>query len=162
MSENETATPPENEDLDTRSATANLNAKIVRLQADFENFKKRTSRARSEAADDQKRELFTSLLPIYDNFQRALDQAEQLPELKPFLTGFEMIAMQFEQFFADQGFEQINAEPGTAFDPNQHEATGMLPPDSAEMDGTVAQVLQRGFQHKGFIVRPARVLVYGL
>lgn len=136
--------------------------KLVRLQADFDNFRKRATRQRGEAADDQKRQMLTALLPIYDNFGRALDQAEQLPDLKPFLTGFEMISQQLDQFLRDQGLEIIPAETGTTFDPNLHEATGIVPPDEGMDEGTVARELQKGFTHKSFVVRPARVLVYGV
>jgi molecular chaperone GrpE len=137
-----------------------LKNKILRLQADFDNYRRRTQRVRAEAADDAKREVLMAFLPVYDNFVRALEQAEQSPELLPFLKGFELIQQNMEQMFADLGLESIPAAAGTAFDPNVHDAAGMLPGTDETID-TIAQELQRGFIHKNLVVRPARVLVYG-
>lgn len=137
-----------------------LQTKLVRLQADFDNFRKRTVRQRGEAADEAKRDVITALLPLYDNFVRALDNAEQHPDLKPFLNGFELMLSQFDQFFKQQGLEEIPAEPGEPFDPTLHEATAMAPPESPEAEGTVAQKFQKGFVHKGSVVRPAQVMVF--
>jgi molecular chaperone GrpE len=141
-------------------ALADLTNKFVRLQADFENYRKRTARARADAADDARRELFAALLPVYDNFLRALDHAEENPESRPFVEGFELIAQQFSQFLQQQGLQEIAAAPGMAFDPKFHEATGTLPAPGANSSGAIADELQKGFTFGGIVVRPAKVLVY--
>ena len=137
-----------------------LRNKILRLQADFENYRKRTARTRADAADDTRRDMFAALVPVYDNFMHALLHAEETPELMPFLNGFEMIRQQLEQFFAQQGFEPVAANPGDVFDPNVHEAAGTLRADAGDLPaGSIARELQRGYLYKGILVRPARVFV---
>ena len=116
-----------------------LKNKILRLQADFDNYRKRTSRARADAADETRRDTVGAFLPVYDHFLRALQQAEQSPELLPFLSGFEMILQQMEQTFTQLGLEPIPAQSGMPFDPNVHEATGMVPAGDGTEPETVAQ-----------------------
>lgn len=137
-----------------------LKNKILRLQADFDNFRKRSSRVRGEAAEDTRREMFSQFLGVYDNFMRALDQAESSPELRPFLDGFELIRQQFEQVFGQQGLESIPAGIGESFDPNVHEAMGMMPPGMEGEPGTIGHLVQSGFTYKGQVVRPAKVMVF--
>lgn len=158
----EGGSPPPSEDAGDRCAAEveDLKNKILRLQADFDNYRRRTTRVRADASDEAKREVLAAFLPLYDNFVRALEHAEESPELLPFLEGFEMIRQNMEQTFADLGFEGIPASPGTAFNPNVHDAAGTLPGSEENLD-TIAQELQRGFKHKNLVVRPARVLVYG-
>jgi molecular chaperone GrpE len=137
-----------------------LRNKILRLQADFDNYRRRTARTRADAAADTRREMLAALLPVYDNFMHALLHAEEAPELMPFLSGFEMIRQQLEQFFVQQGFEPIAANPGDEFDPNVHEAAGTLRDESGALPaGSIARELQRGYLYKGILVRPARVFV---
>lgn len=133
--------------------------KLMRLQADFDNFRRRNATARQEARDEARREMLEALLPVYDNFLRAIDHAADEEDYSQFMSGIHGIRQQFEQFFKQQGLEPITAEPGETFDPNLHEATGALP-GSPEQDHTIAKELQKGFTHKGQVVRTAKVLVY--
>lgn len=148
-----TASPPP-------SSPANDAAqKLLRLQADFDNFRRRNQAAKQEAREEARREVLEALLPVYDNFLRALDHAQDEEDYSPFATGIEGIRMQFEEFFRRQGLEPIAAEEGDPFDPNLHEATGTLP-GTDEQDGSVAKELRRGFKHKNQVLRPAQVLVF--
>jgi molecular chaperone GrpE len=141
------------------SVVPTQNQQLLRLQADFDNFRRRNASARQDARDEARRELLEQLLPIYDNFLRAIEHAEDAEDYSPFLQGIRGMRQQFEDFFRRQGMEEISAEPGVAFDPNLHEATGALP-GSPEQDHTIAKELQKGFTHKGQVVRTAKVLVY--
>ena len=136
-----------------------LRNKLLRLQADFDNYRRRTQRVRAEAVDDTKREVLGALLGVYDNLLRALEQAEANQELMPFLSGFEMIQRQCADFLAAQGLEEIPATDDTEFDPAVHEATGMMPLEEGQAPNTIARELQKGFTYKGMCVRPSRVLV---
>ncbi|MGI8907506.1 MAG: nucleotide exchange factor GrpE [Candidatus Sumerlaeaceae bacterium] len=144
---------------DTGDPAAAATQKLLRLQADFDNFRRRNASAKQEARDEARRELLDSLLPIYDNFLRAIEHADIEEDYSPFLSGIHGIRQQFEDFFRRQGMEWIDAEPGALFDPNLHEATGALP-GTPEQDHTIAKELQKGFSHKGQVVRPSKVLVY--
>lgn len=137
-----------------------LKTKLLHLRADFDNYKKRTTRSRGEASEETRREVLAALLPIYDNFERALTQAESMPELLPFLNGFELIMQQLNDFLRNQGLEEIPAESGTPFDPNVHDATGVIPVEG-QPPNEVAHLQQKGYTYKGQIVRPASVMVTG-
>lgn len=136
-----------------------LRNKLLRLQADFDNFRRRTQRARAETVDETKREVLGALLSVYDNLLRALEQAESNQDLMPFLSGFELIQRQFADFLISQGLEEIPATDDTEFDPTVHEAAGMMPLEEGQGPNTIAKELQKGFTYKGMCVRPARVLV---
>ncbi len=145
----------------SEARVADLTDKLLRLSADFDNFRRRNATVRSEARRDAKRDLLAAFLPVYDHFVMALDAAEERPEVAPFIEGFEMIRVQFDAFFREQGFDMLAPAEGDPFDPNVHEAAGILPATSAEMSGAVARTLQPGFTFDECLVRPARVLVFG-
>ncbi len=135
--------------------------KLLRLQADFENFRRRNATARSEASAEARRQVLTGLLSIYDNFLRARDHASTAPiEAIPYLEGFDAIRLQLEQFLQDQGLEEIETPIGEPFDPQVHEATATVvaPDDTAE--GTIAEIIRKGYTFKGTVLRPVTVLVY--
>ncbi len=135
--------------------------KLIRLQADFENYRRRNATVRAEAAKDVRREILTGLLGVYDNFLRAREHAAAAPpEVAPYLEGFDAIRTQIEQFLRAQGLEEIAAEPGDPFDPEVHEAAGAVASPDEESEGTIAETVRKGYAHKGTVVRPARVVVY--
>ena len=146
----------------SEEAARNLDAeKLLRLQADFENFRRRNATARAEAAADARRQMLAGLLSVYDNFLRARDYASAAPaEAVPYLEGFDAIRVQLEQFLREQGLEEIESEPGQHFDPKVHEAAGTVATHDPEAEGTIAEVIRRGYRFKDSVLRPATVLVY--
>lgn len=140
----------------------NLDAeKLLRLQADFENFRRRNATARAEAAADARRQMLAGLLAVYDNFLRARDHASAAPaEAIPYLEGFDAIRIQLENFLREQGLEEIESEPGRHFDPQVHEAAGTVAAPDPRAEGTIAEVIRRGYRFKDSVLRPATVLVY--
>jgi molecular chaperone GrpE len=144
---------------DTSAREADLMNKLIRLQADFDNFRKRSLAGRAEARDEAKREILLDLLPIYDNFLRAMDHAEEMEDYGSLRTGIEGILQQMREFFNRQSLREIEAQPGSAFNPNMHEAVGMVKGD-AEQHDTIAQEVQKGFELNGNVIRPSRVLVF--
>lgn len=138
---------------------AELTGKLLRLQADFDNFRKRTIASRAEARDEARREIVLDLLPIYDNFLRAMDHAEEMEDYGSLHTGVAGILQQMREFFKRQGCSEIVAGAGTEFDPNLHDAAGMVQ-GNGERQNTIAQELQKGFQLNGNVIRPAQVIVY--
>lgn len=139
---------------------ADLTNKLLRLQADFDNFRKRSLAGRAEAREEARRELLLDLLPVYDNFLRAMDHAKEMEDYGSLRTGLDGILQQMREFFNRHNCREVNSLPGAAFDPNLHEAVGMVPGDG-ENQNTVAQEVQKGFELNGTVIRPARVLVYG-
>ncbi len=148
-------------DLREESRAASDADKLIRLQADFENFRRRNATVRAEAAKDVRREILGGLLGVYDNFLRAREHAATAPpEVAPYMEGFDAIRTQIEQFLKAQGLEEIPAEPGELFDPEVHEAAGTVASPDEASEGTIAETVRKGYAHKGKVVRPAMVVVH--
>ena len=148
------------EEDDTAALEAQLKEKsdrILRLQADFENFRRRTAKEKEELAAVITQNLLTDLLPLLDNFERAM--AVEQSDGEAFQKGVEMIFTQLREVLDKHGLEGIEAE-GKPFDPNVHQAVMRVENPDVE-DGTITQVLQKGYQAKGRVIRPAMVQVAG-
>ena len=133
------------------------NDRILRLQADFENFRRRTAKEKEELAAVITQNILGDLLPLLDNFERAM--AVEQTDGEAFQKGVEMIFTQLREVLDKHGLQSIEAE-GQTFDPNFHQAV-MRVEDSDAPDGTITQVLQKGYQAKGRVIRPAMVQVAG-
>ena len=131
--------------------------RILRLQADFENFRRRTAKEKEELAAVITQNILGELLPLLDNFERAM--AVEQTDGEAFQKGVEMIFTQLREVLDKHGLQSIEAE-GQTFDPNFHQAV-MRVEDSDAPDGTITQVLQKGYQAKGRVIRPAMVQVAG-
>ena len=131
--------------------------RILRLQADFENFRRRTAKEKEELAAVITQNILGDLLPLLDNFERAM--AVEQTDGEAFQKGVEMIFTQLREVLDRHGLQSIEAE-GQTFDPNFHQAV-MRVEDSDAPDGTITQVLQKGYQAKGRVIRPAMVQVAG-
>ena len=131
-----------------------LLSRLQRLQADFVNYRKRSQREKAEMTTQGKVELCASLLPVIDNFERALKAEESESD---FYKGVEMIYKQLLKTLSDQGIEEIIAE-GEEFNPEFHEAIMRVEAEDEE-EGTVVEVMQKGFVLEGRVIRPAMVKV---
>ena len=126
----------------------------LRKLAEFDNFRKRTERERVEIKRFANEELMRDLLPVLDNFERALDHG---PEADPdaFHQGIEMIAKQLWDVLQRQGIEVVDPA-GKPFSPEFHEAVHQV--DEPDLEpGTVASVLTKGYLYNGRLIRPAMV-----
>lgn len=150
--------PPEEVSADALEAQLKeKNDRILRLQADFENFRRRTAKEKEELAAVITQNMLGDLLPLLDNFERAM--AVEQTDGEAFRKGVEMIFTQLKEVLDKNGLEHIEAE-GQPFDPNVHQAVMRVEnPDVS--DGTVTQVLQKGYRAKGRVIRPAMVQVAG-
>lgn len=163
----ETTPPPETETAEAapvEDKAAALEAelkeksdRILRLQADFENFRRRTAKEKEELATVITQNILGDLLPLLDNFERAM--AVEQTDGEAFQKGVEMIFTQLREVLDKHGLQSIEAE-GQTFDPKFHQAV-MRVEDSDAPDGTITQVLQKGYQAKGRVIRPAMVQVAG-
>src|SRR2546429_4783484 len=126
-------------------------ARYQRLAADFENYKRRTRQELADRTQYANEELLRKLLPILDNFRRALDHA---PEgLDPnWFEGIKLVARQFEETLQAQGLTTIPAV-GEKFDPSQHEAIAREETDEHE-EGTVVEEMQPGYRLHQRVLRP--------
>lgn len=129
---------------------------LKRERASFQNYRRRVEHERLEQQRVATGNVLVKLLPIVDDFHRAM---EAIPEdqRNEWFEGVALIQRKLERFMQDEGVTEI-AALGQAFDPNFHEAVGVDSDTEAE-SGTVTQVLQRGYQHGDRVLRPAMVRV---
>ncbi len=138
-----------------RAERDSLVDRLARLQAEFENARKRTQREQVEFKEYAVADAIKALLPILDSLDRALKTSTQTVE--DFRSGIELIDKQFHDALSRLGVEPIVAE-GQPFDPNQHEAIQMVETDEAK-ENHVLDELQRGYKLKERLLRPAMVRV---
>ncbi len=135
--------------------------RVVRLQADFNNYKKRMIRERDRVREQALRELMTSLLPVLDNLDRALEvtkaEIEEERDDSDLALGVEMVQRQLMELLKDRGLEEIKALD-QQFDPLYHEAVEQVESEDIDED-TVIEVLQKGYLYQGEVIRPSMVRV---
>ena len=129
--------------------------RLARLQAEFDNFRKRNAKQQQEYRDYALADALQTLLPILDSLDRALKT--NAASLDDFHQGIELIDKQFHDALAKLGVEPVPAE-GAVFDPNLHQAVQMVDTDEVE-DNHVIDELQRGYRLKDRLLRPAMVRV---
>jgi molecular chaperone GrpE len=134
-----------------------VNERMLRYAADLENYKKRAAKEKEEIRKFGIEKLLRDLLPVLDNFDRALAQAEQGADLRSFSTGVQMTRRLFEETLGRFEVASFSAV-GQPFDPQLHEALQQV--ESAEVPpGTVVSEMVRGYTLAGRLVRPALVVV---
>lgn len=129
-----------------------------RLQADYDNFRRRTRQEKEELSAIVAQGVIRELLPVMDNFERALASAST-QDAAGLLAGVEMIYRQFATALEKNGLTAIEAV-GKMFDPQQHEAV-MQVADDSQPEGTILEELQKGYSVQGKVVRPSMVKVAG-
>ena len=127
-----------------------------RVQADFENFRRRNQNVRKDSFDDGARAFATTLLPVIDNLERAIIAAENSADTS-LKEGVEMVYRQLSEAFTKRGITVIDRQ-GQPFDPNLENAVMQGAPEDGE-PGTVCQVMQKGYQMEGMVLRHAMVKV---
>ena len=148
------------EELKGKAAKADENwDKYVRAVADFDNYKKRAARERTDAIKYANEGLIEKLLPIVDNFEAALAAASapQGGGADSLKTGIQMIFNQMKSFLGEAGVEEIDAI-GKQFDPNLHEAVSQQATEDAR-EGQVVQQMRKGYKYRDRLIRPAMVVV---
>ena len=149
-------TPAAGNDLERANAErAAVHDRVARLQAEFENSRKRAVREQQEFKDFALAEALKSMLPILDSLDRALQAPAQT--LEDFRSGIELIRKQFEDTLAKLGLNQLPTR-GETFDPRVHEAVEIVGTASAN-DNQVLEELQRGYKMRDRLLRPAMVRV---
>ena len=131
--------------------------RLVRLAAEFDNYKKRTGREFTALVKNAGESLIAELLPILDNIERALQAPQTSEETRSFAQGFEMIRQQFLEKLEKAGMKEIAAE-GTPFDPTRHEAVMAVENEDHPAD-TVINVVEKGYTLNEKVLRAAKVIV---
>jgi molecular chaperone GrpE len=138
---------------------AALRDRHVRLQADFENFRRRALKERAEAHEFGHQNLVKDLVPTVDNLDRAIEHARQSGggDFASFLQGVDLVLRELVAVLAKHGVARLSPA-GEPFDPSLHEAMAQAE-DDTKATGTVVQVLEPGYSLRDRLIRPARVIV---
>jgi len=133
--------------------------KFLRLFAEFENYKKRTSKERIELFKTAGQELMTSLLPIVDDFERALNHIEETPETEELRKGVSLIHQKFYNTLEQKGLSKIDVNGGDIFDAELHEAITQIPAPTDDLKGKVIDCLEKGYKLGDKIIRYPKVVI---
>ena len=130
---------------------------LRRLQADFDNYRKRTLREQTARAASASQALVARLLPVLDNFELAVSSAEHSRDFDRMLKGVEMVFGELREVMEGEGLVKIEAE-GKPFDPERHEAVIAVEQEDTE-PGMVVDIVRTGYELRGKVLRPAMVKV---
>jgi molecular chaperone GrpE len=154
------AVPTPTDELDelarAKTQAAEYRDHLQRLQAEFENYRKRMTRSQERLVDAELQRFVQGLLEVLDEFDLALIAAERQPDFDGFRKGVELVYAKLAETLRAEGLERIEAE-GKAFDPNEHEA--LMQTGDGEGDPHVAEVFRQGYKLRGTVIRPSSVRV---
>src|SRR5690625_3722470 len=131
--------------------------RLLRVQAEYDNFRKRTQREKEAALKYRAQEVIEELRPVMDNFERALQVEAKDEAAKNIIQGVDMIYRQLQTALENQGVNEIKTD-GEIFDPNLHQAIAQVNEEGFE-SGQITETLQKGYELKDRVIRPAMVKV---
>lgn len=131
--------------------------RFVRLFAEFENFKRRTSRERVEMFATAGRGVIESLLPVLDDFERAISEIKKAEDIEH-LQGVELIYNKLAETLKKQGLEVLPVKAGDQFDSELHEAITQIPAPKKKLKGKIVDVIQKGYTLGDKIIRYPKVV----
>lgn len=137
---------------------AEIKDKHLRLQAEFDNFRKRTLKEKMELLKSGGETVLTSILPVIDDLDRALAAFREVGDENPFKQGVTLIYNKFQEFLKQNGIKEIDAK-GKEFDTDLHEAITKIPAPAEELKGKVVDVIQKGYLLNEKVIRFARVVI---
>jgi molecular chaperone GrpE len=135
-----------------------LKDRHMRLQAEFDNYRKRTLKERIELLKSANESLLVSLLPVVDDFDRANQTLDTVEEDSPVKEGVKLISAKFQDFLKQNGIKEIEAK-GQEFDTDLHEAITKTPAPSEELIGKIVDVVQKGYLLNDKVIRFSKVVI---
>ncbi|MGM0531320.1 MAG: nucleotide exchange factor GrpE [Bacteroidota bacterium] len=137
---------------------AELQDKYIRLTAEYDNYRKRTLKEKMELTKSAGEDILKGLLPIMDDFERALQSIDEAGDIQAVKDGVHLIYNKFKDFLNQQGIKEIEAQDKD-FDTDKHEAVSKVPAQSEDMKGKVVDVVQKGYYLNDKVLRFAKVVV---
>ena len=143
---------------DAQSAIEEQKDKYLRLSAEFDNYRKRTLKEKAELIKNGAEKTLTAILPILDDFARALKNLEATEETKAMKVGVELIFTKFQKVLQQEGLQAIETE-GKDFDVDFCEAIALVPAPSEDLKGKILDCVQTGYMLNDKVIRHAKVVV---
>jgi len=137
---------------------AELNDKYLRLTAEYDNYRRRTLKEKMELSKSAGEEILQSLLPVVDDFDRALQSIDESQDIDAIKEGIHLIYNKFKDVLGEKGVKEIEAKD-QEFDTDKHEAVSKIPAPSEDMKGKVVDVVQKGYYINDKILRYSKVVV---
>lgn len=132
--------------------------KHIRLQAEFDNYRKRTLKERMELLKTAGESLLVSILPVIDDFDRAVQTLDMVEEESHVKDGVKLIYNKFQDFLKQNGVKEIDAKEQT-FDTDLHEAITTFPAPTEDLKGKIIDVVQKGYYLNDKVIRHAKVVI---
>ncbi|MBN2479856.1 MAG: nucleotide exchange factor GrpE [Bacteroidales bacterium] len=135
-----------------------INDKYLRLSAEFDNYRKRSLKEKMDLIKSAGEDILINILPVMDNFERALESIKENADANSTKEGIELIYSNFNEFLKQRGVQEIEAK-GNSFDTDYHEAISKIPSTDEEQKGKVIDVIEKGYLLHGKVIRFAKVVV---
>lgn len=133
--------------------------KFLRLFAEFENYKKRTSKERIDLFKTASEDVMLAMLPILDDFERALTHIDDDKEAEELRKGVLLIYNKLLSTLKQKGLEKIDTNPGDLFDADLHEAITQIPAPSEDLKGKIVDVIEKGYKLGEKVIRFPKVVI---
>jgi molecular chaperone GrpE len=140
------------------NSLAQKNDQFLRLQAEFDNYRKRTLKEKMELTKSAGESLLLNILPVIDDFERAMKAMENVTDVVPIKEGVELIYKRFSDFIRMNGLKEIEAKEKD-FDTDLHEAITKIPAPTEELKGKVVDVIQKGYTLNDKVIRFSKVVI---
>lgn len=137
---------------------AELNDKYLRLYSEFDNFRKRTTKERIDLINTAGEDIFKNLLPVLDDFERAIKSNAETTDIQSVNDGVNLIFNKFKSVLTAKGLQEMKSH-GETFDADIHEAITNIPAPSDDLKGKVVDELEKGYMLNGKIIRFAKVVI---
>ena len=135
-----------------------INEKYLRLSAEFDNYRKRTLKEKMDLIKNAGEDTIVGILPIIDNFERAIEANEKTDDIKAVNEGVKLIYNNLKNFLNQQGVKEIEAV-GKELDVDEHEAITKIPAPSDDLKGKVVDVVEKGYKLNEKVIRFSKVVV---
>lgn len=150
----------EEEDIEVKLTreVAEAKDKYLRLYSEFENFRRRTAKEKLDIINTASRELVVDLLPVMDDFERALKSLKDNDADKGATEGMELISNKFQKTLENKGLKEVQVKPGDEFNDEFHEAITQIPAPSEDLAGKIVDVVEKGYFLNDKVIRFAKVV----
>lgn len=157
--ENEAETNPQTNEISHEEQYKELNDKYLRLYSEFDNFRKRTQKEKLELLKFAGEEIISAMLPVLDDFDRAIKNMDEKADFQSMKQGVELIQNKLSNILKAKGLEEVENATGKIFDIDLHEAITQVAVPDETMKGKVIDEVEKGYMLNGKVIRYSKVVV---